>query len=78
MTGTSDPPRSNEYAESLHSVKIKIRYLVEKKIDGEWVPMARLPENPERVEDLCWAFGGVIRVQDLVTLGIWIEERDFE
>lgn len=67
-----------DFSELSHLTKLKIRYLVEKKIDGEWVPMARLSEHPERVEDLCWALGGVIRVQDLVTLSIWIEEKDFE
>lgn len=78
MTGTEEPRFVSDYADSFHAVKLKIRYLVEKKIDGEWVLMARLGEHAERIEDLCWAFGGVIRVHDLVTPTATVEEKDFE
>lgn len=75
---TSEPRRVFEYSETIIHLKIKIRYLVEKKIEGEWVLMARLTEDPERVEDLCWALGGLIRVKDLLTGGVCIPEKDFE
>jgi hypothetical protein len=59
------------------SVKIKIRYLVEKYIDEAWSPMARLPEQADRITELCEALGGKIRVQDLST-GQYVLEKEFE
>lgn len=44
--------------------KVKIRFIVDKQIDGEWVAMARLADL-SRVEELSSALGGMIRVQDL-------------
>lgn len=45
--------------------KIRIRYLVEKELDGQWVAMARLPAETEGMLSLCEALGGNIRVEDV-------------
>ncbi len=45
----------------------KMKYLVEKKCEENWVPMARFHEDsdPEKREALCAALGGEIRVLDV-------------
>lgn len=45
--------------------KIRIRYLVEKELDGQWVAMARLPAEAEGMLSLCETLGGKIRVEDV-------------
>lgn len=57
-------------------IKIRVRYLVEKLIDGQWLVMARLPDSADRIPELSEALGGLIRVQDLVT-GQTLPEKDY-
>jgi hypothetical protein len=59
-----------------HTVKLKIRYVIDKEIEGRWVTMARLTEAADRIPELCQALGGKIRIQDLVTQGVTEEEYD--
>ncbi len=58
-------------------VKIKMRYVVEKEIDGAWVAMARLGTESDRLVPLCEALGGKIRVHDLKEQR-YVLERVFE
>ena len=66
-------------APSAYAAKIRVRYLVEKFIDKAWVLMARLPSSSEsdQRENLCWALGGKIRVED-VTNHKHVIDREFE
>lgn len=59
--------------------KIKIRYTVEKEMEGVWVLMARLPTEADldRLPGLCAAFGGNIRVED-VSLHEYVLRKEFE
>jgi hypothetical protein len=57
--------------------KIKIRFVVEKLIDEEWVTMARLSEEADRIQELCEAIGGKIRVLDLVKQ-VHVVDEEFE
>lgn len=59
------------------AAKIKIRFLVEKFIDNEWLMMARLPEAADRITELCEALGGKIRVLDVAS-GLMVLEEEFE
>ncbi len=60
-----------------YAQKIKIRYVVEKRIDEVWVPMARLSAESDRMLELCQALGGSIRVQDIETL-LYVINQEFE
>ncbi len=60
-----------------YAQKIKIRYIVEKRIDEVWVPMARLSAESDRMLELCQALGGSIRVQDIETL-LYVINQEFE
>lgn len=58
--------------------KIKVRYLVEKLMAGDWVLMARLPADcePDQMSNLCAALGGVVRVED-ITLHEYVLNEEF-
>jgi hypothetical protein len=58
-----------------YAAKIKIRYLVEKRIDNAWVVMARLSSETDRMLELCEALGGKIRVQDIETSALVIDQE---
>lgn len=60
-----------------YSQKIKIRYVVEKRIDEVWVVMARLSAESDRMLELCQALGGSVRVQDTETL-LYVIHQEFE
>lgn len=60
-----------------YAQKIKIRYLVEKRIDDQWVVMARLSAESDRMLELCQALGGSVRVQDIETL-LYVINQEFE
>lgn len=60
-----------------YAAKIKIRFLIEKELEGEWVAMARLSAEGDRMKELCEALGGKIRVLDLVTQS-YVVEQEFE
>jgi hypothetical protein len=66
-------------APSAHAAKIRVRYLVEKLIEGAWVLMARLPVESEldQMENLCFAIGGTVRVED-VTRHEYVLDKEFE
>ena len=66
-------------SDSVYIAKIKVRYLVEKFLEGAWVLMARFPEGsePDQMENLCWAIGGTVRVQD-VTRHEYVLDKEFE
>lgn len=78
-------PREYELAEedfrepTAFAAKIRVKYLVEKFMEDAWVLMARLPatSEPEQMENLCFALGGKIRVQD-VTLQAYVIDQEFE
>lgn len=76
-----DPDRAEEdYRDpQLFAAKIRVKYLVEKFMEGAWVLMARLPatSEPEQMENLCFALGGKVRVED-VTLHTYVIEEEFE
>lgn len=63
--------------------KTKVRYRVEKLVDGAWTLMAHVPAETEGMDGLLHALGGMIRVED-VTLKrdddqkIYVLEKDFE
>ena len=59
------------------AAKIRVRYLVEKFIEGQWVSMARFPDGADRMLELCQAIGGTLRVQDLNTLN-YVIDQEFE
>lgn len=59
--------------------KMKIRYLVEKEIDGQWIIMARLSGEADRITELCEALGGKIRVLDLAgQKSVVVLQEEFE
>jgi len=66
-------------SDSVFIAKIKVRYLVEKFLEGSWVLMARFPDgsDPEQRENLCWAMGGKVRVED-VTRHEYVLDKEFE
>ncbi len=79
-----EPFRSprNIFAETDHTqqayiAKLKFRYLVEKELEGAWVPMARLSAEAEldRIRELAFALGGHVRVEDLMTHEFVLTER---
>lgn len=70
-----DGPRSGSDDNGGYAAKIKIRFLIEKELAGEWVPMARLSAESDRMRELCEALGGKIRVLDLVTQSYVVEEE---
>ncbi len=59
--------------------KIKVRYLVEKLIEGAWVLMARLPVDcePDQMSNLCAALGGAVRVED-ITRHEYVLNQEFQ
>ena len=60
-----------------YSQKVKIRYLVEKRIDEQWVVMARLSAESDRMLELCRALGGSCCVQDIET-SHYVINQEFE
>lgn len=74
-----DPAEEDHRDPSFFAAKIRVRYLVEKFIEGAWVLMARLPteSEPDQMEDLCSALGGKIRVED-VTRHELVLDKEFE
>jgi hypothetical protein len=73
-------PREELFETSVAYVaKIRVRYLVEKFIEGAWVLMARLPAESEsdQMENLCSALGGKVRVED-VTSKVFVIDQEFE
>jgi hypothetical protein len=77
-------PRDFERFESQDSdavfiAKIKVRYLVEKFLEGAWVLMARFPDGsePDQMENLCWAMGGKVRVEDVIRHE-YVLDKEFE
>lgn len=74
---SSTPPSPFEDDASGYAAKIKIRYLVEKRIDNAWVVMARLSAETDRMLELCEALGGQIRVHDIET-NTHVIDQEFE
>ncbi len=72
---SSAPPGFDGAADSGYAAKIKIRYLIEKRIDDAWVIMARLSADSDRMIELCEALGGLIRVQDIETHAFVINQE---
>ena len=73
-------PREELFERSpAYVAKIRVRYLVEKFIEGAWVLMARLPAESEsdQMENLCAALGGKVRVED-VTQHMYVLDQEFE
>lgn len=64
-------------SESSYVSKLKVRYLIEKNLNGQWILMARMSSGVDldRLREIGFAFGGWIRVQDVQLGSIALQEQ---